>query len=37
MLNIKVTSEAAARLRAILDEEGEDAVVRVREAKCGSG
>ena len=37
MLNIKVTSEAAARLRAIVDEEGKDAVVRVRETKCGAG
>lgn len=37
MLNIKVTDEAAARLRQILDEEDEGAVVRVRETKSGSG
>ena len=35
-MNVTVTSEAASKLRALLDEEGEDAVVRVRETKVGS-
>ena len=36
MLNIMVTSDAAARLRAILDKEEENACVRLREFKIGS-
>lgn len=35
-MNITVTTEAATKLRALLDEEGEDSVVRVRETKIGS-
>jgi len=35
-MNVTVTPEAAARLRTLLDDEGEDAVVRVRESKVGS-
>lgn len=37
MLNITLTSEAAARLREIIEEEGEDACIRVRETKVGAG
>lgn len=34
-MNITMTAEAKARLAALLEEEGEDAVVRIREAKIG--
>ena len=36
MLNVSVTKEAADKLRVLLEEEGEDACVRVRETKVGS-
>ncbi len=36
-MNISITDEANARLRELLDEEGGDAVVRIREAKVGAG
>ena len=36
MLNISLTDEAAARLREILNQENEEACIRVREAKIGS-
>ena len=36
-MNIKMSSEVVARLRALLDEEGGDARIRVREAKVGAG
>lgn len=36
-MNITINAEAAAKLRELLDTEGSDAVVRVREAKVGSG
>jgi len=34
-MNVTLTSEAASKLRALLKEENEDAVVRVRETKIG--
>lgn len=34
-MNITLNSDAAARLKALLAEEGEDAVVRIREVKVG--
>lgn len=37
MLNITITADAADRLRALLEQEGGEAVVRIREAKIGSG
>ena len=36
-MNISITPAAADRLDALLKEEGDDAVVRIREAKIGSG
>ncbi len=36
MLNISITDEAAARLRAILNEENDEACIRVRETKIGT-
>jgi Fe-S cluster assembly iron-binding protein IscA len=36
-MNIAITDEAAARLRELLEEEGGDAVVRIRETKIGDG
>ena len=36
-MNINITADAASRLRELLDEEGGDAVVRIREAKVGAG
>lgn len=36
-MNISITDAAAAKLRALLDNEGDEAVVRVREAKVGAG
>jgi Fe-S cluster assembly iron-binding protein IscA len=36
-MNIAVTNDAAERLRALLEEEGGDAVVRIRETKIGDG
>ncbi len=38
MLNITLSPEAAAKLQGLLKEEdGEDAVLRIREVKVGSG
>ncbi len=34
-MNITITEDAAARLKALLEDEGEDAVVRIREVKVG--
>lgn len=36
-MNITITDDAAAKLRALLDDEGDEAVVRIREAKVGAG
>lgn len=36
-MNIAITDEASARLRELLESEGDDAVVRVREVKVGAG
>ena len=36
-MKLTITDDAAAKLRALLDSEGGDAVVRVREAKVGAG
>lgn len=34
-MNISITDEAAQRLEALLQDEGKDAVVRIREVKIG--
>lgn len=36
-MDINVTDEAASKLRALLVNEGDGAVVRIRETKVGSG
>lgn len=36
-MEILITEDAATRLKALLEEEGEDAVVRIRESKIGDG
>ncbi len=37
MLNVQILPEIAEKFRELLDEEGEDAVVRIRETKVGGG
>lgn len=37
MLQITMPPEIAAKFRTLLDDEGEDAVVRIRETKVGGG
>jgi Fe-S cluster assembly iron-binding protein IscA len=34
-MNIAITDEAVKRLNALLEDEGEDAVVRIRETQVG--
>lgn len=36
-MNIAMTDDAAERLKTLLEEEGSDAVVRIRESKIGDG
>ena len=36
-MKITLSDDASAKLRAILDNEDENAVVRIREAKVGAG
>lgn len=36
-MNVTMTSEVIAKLRALLNEESDDACIRVREAKIGAG